>query len=307
MTRAARCRAVLAATPNQVGVVFNAQSTNEDLYALARLAFDHLHVGKAYIAGLRPGLARRHPGVGRQEPEHRGRDGDRRGPAAQPARPVERPEGGRGDGADRRRHAGRARRGRRARGAAAGTAAGAGRDRHAPGRGRRRPPTSRCRSPSGPRSTARSPTAWAWSSACAPPCRPPATRCPAGRSCRTWRASSAPRWSTVEAKAVFAEAKQKLPFMKRRTGAGRCCPCSSASPTREADAAMDIRQRSVRGGHRHRQDPVPGARLPDAAGVDPDLGRAAAVRDDAGPAGPEPRQHRPDQGLGASPTSSPTR
>jgi len=47
--------AVLAATPNQVGVVFNAQSTNEDLYALARLAFDHLHIGKAYIAGLDQG------------------------------------------------------------------------------------------------------------------------------------------------------------------------------------------------------------------------------------------------------------
>jgi len=47
--------AVLAATPAQVGVVFNAQSTNEDLYALARLAFDHLHVGKAYIAGLDQG------------------------------------------------------------------------------------------------------------------------------------------------------------------------------------------------------------------------------------------------------------
>jgi len=46
---------VLAATPNKVGVVFNAQSTNEDLYALARLAFDHLHVGKAYIAGLDQG------------------------------------------------------------------------------------------------------------------------------------------------------------------------------------------------------------------------------------------------------------
>ena len=56
----ARCS---TATPNQVGVVFNAQSTNEDLYALARLAFDHLHVGKAYIAGLDQGWQRRHPGV----------------------------------------------------------------------------------------------------------------------------------------------------------------------------------------------------------------------------------------------------
>jgi NADH-quinone oxidoreductase subunit G len=48
-------QAVLSASPNKVGVVFNAQSTNEDLYALARLAFDHLHVGKAYIAGLDQG------------------------------------------------------------------------------------------------------------------------------------------------------------------------------------------------------------------------------------------------------------
>jgi NADH-quinone oxidoreductase subunit G len=47
--------AVLAANAGQVGVVFNAQSTNEDLYALARLAFDHLHVGKAYLAGLDQG------------------------------------------------------------------------------------------------------------------------------------------------------------------------------------------------------------------------------------------------------------
>jgi NADH-quinone oxidoreductase subunit G len=50
-----RLRAALDAGPARVGVVFNAQSTNEDLYALARLAFDHLHVGKAYIAGLDQG------------------------------------------------------------------------------------------------------------------------------------------------------------------------------------------------------------------------------------------------------------
>ena len=73
-TPARALRAVLDAAPGQVGVVFNAQSTNEDLYALARLAFDHLHVGKAYLAGLRPGLERRHPASRRQEPEHRGRD-----------------------------------------------------------------------------------------------------------------------------------------------------------------------------------------------------------------------------------------
>jgi NADH-quinone oxidoreductase subunit G len=50
-----RLRPVLDAAPGRVGVVFNAQSTNEDLYALARLAFDHLRIGKAYLAGLDQG------------------------------------------------------------------------------------------------------------------------------------------------------------------------------------------------------------------------------------------------------------
>jgi NADH-quinone oxidoreductase subunit G len=44
-------RMVLDASPAKVGVVFNAQSTNEDLYALAKLSFEHLRVGKAYLAG----------------------------------------------------------------------------------------------------------------------------------------------------------------------------------------------------------------------------------------------------------------
>jgi NADH-quinone oxidoreductase subunit G len=48
-------KAALDAGPGQVGVVFNAQSTNEDLYALARLTFDHLRLGKAYLAGLDQG------------------------------------------------------------------------------------------------------------------------------------------------------------------------------------------------------------------------------------------------------------
>ncbi len=48
-------RAALDASPNTVGVVFNAQSTNEDLYALGRLAFDHLRIGRAYMAGLDQG------------------------------------------------------------------------------------------------------------------------------------------------------------------------------------------------------------------------------------------------------------
>jgi NADH-quinone oxidoreductase subunit G len=48
-------RAALDANVNTVGVVFNAQSTNEDLYALGRLAFDHLRVGRAYLAGLDQG------------------------------------------------------------------------------------------------------------------------------------------------------------------------------------------------------------------------------------------------------------
>jgi NADH-quinone oxidoreductase subunit G len=48
-------RAALDAGPAGVGVVMNAQSTNEDLYALARLAFDHLGLGKVYLAGLDQG------------------------------------------------------------------------------------------------------------------------------------------------------------------------------------------------------------------------------------------------------------
>jgi NADH-quinone oxidoreductase subunit G len=48
-------RAALDANPAAVGVVMNAQSTNEDLYALAKLTFDHLGLGKAYLAGLDQG------------------------------------------------------------------------------------------------------------------------------------------------------------------------------------------------------------------------------------------------------------
>lgn len=48
-------RAALDAGAAGVGVVMNAQSTNEDLYALARLTFDHLGLGKAYLAGLDQG------------------------------------------------------------------------------------------------------------------------------------------------------------------------------------------------------------------------------------------------------------
>jgi NADH-quinone oxidoreductase subunit G len=38
-----------------LGVVFSAQSTNEDLHALARLAFEHLGIERAYLAGREPG------------------------------------------------------------------------------------------------------------------------------------------------------------------------------------------------------------------------------------------------------------
>jgi NADH-quinone oxidoreductase subunit G len=43
--------AALDADASKVGVVFSAQATNEDLYLLERLAFEHLRVGKAYLAG----------------------------------------------------------------------------------------------------------------------------------------------------------------------------------------------------------------------------------------------------------------
>jgi NADH-quinone oxidoreductase subunit G len=48
-------RAALDAGPAKVGVLFNAQSTNEDLHALARLAFEHLGLAKAYLAGVDEG------------------------------------------------------------------------------------------------------------------------------------------------------------------------------------------------------------------------------------------------------------
>ncbi len=44
-------RAALDANPAEVGVVMSAQSTNEDLYALAKLSFEHLGLGKAYLSG----------------------------------------------------------------------------------------------------------------------------------------------------------------------------------------------------------------------------------------------------------------
>ncbi|HVR03560.1 MAG TPA: 2Fe-2S iron-sulfur cluster-binding protein [Polyangia bacterium] len=46
-----RLRTVIDQGPGRLGVVFNATSPNEDLYALAKLAFDHLGVGRAYLAG----------------------------------------------------------------------------------------------------------------------------------------------------------------------------------------------------------------------------------------------------------------
>ena len=48
-------RAALDQDPAKVGVVFSAQSTNEDLYALSRLAFETLGAGRAYLAGLDQG------------------------------------------------------------------------------------------------------------------------------------------------------------------------------------------------------------------------------------------------------------
>ena len=40
---------------SRVGVVFSAQSTNEDLYALARLAFENVGLTRAYLAGMDQG------------------------------------------------------------------------------------------------------------------------------------------------------------------------------------------------------------------------------------------------------------
>lgn len=47
---ASRLRAALDEEPGAVAVVLSASSTNEDLYAAARLAFDHLKIERAYLA-----------------------------------------------------------------------------------------------------------------------------------------------------------------------------------------------------------------------------------------------------------------
>jgi NADH-quinone oxidoreductase subunit G len=52
---AALLRSVLDVDPSRVGVVFSAQSTNEDLYALSRLAFHTLGLSRTYLAGLDQG------------------------------------------------------------------------------------------------------------------------------------------------------------------------------------------------------------------------------------------------------------
>lgn len=48
-------RGALDRDAGRVGVVFSAQSTNEDLYALSRLAFENVGVTRAYLAGLDQG------------------------------------------------------------------------------------------------------------------------------------------------------------------------------------------------------------------------------------------------------------
>ena len=130
--------------------------------------------------------------------------------------------------------------------------------------------------------------AWAWSSACAP--RVP----PAGDSLPGWEILVAPgaqagrhAWTSPRPKAVFAEAKQKLPFMKDADWGRPMLPVQLrfAELARLTPTAM-LQLRPARLPRRSRridQDPVHDAGLPDAAGVDPDLAGAAAVGDDAGP------------------------
>ena len=48
-------RATLDQAPGRIGVVFSAQSTNEDLYTLARLTWESLGATRAYVAGIDQG------------------------------------------------------------------------------------------------------------------------------------------------------------------------------------------------------------------------------------------------------------
>ena len=212
-TRAAR-GARRVARPS-VGVVFNAQSTNEDLYALARLAFDHLGAQQGLPRRPRPGLERRHPRLAptrTRTPPARSRSARaacaRCSISPTTSRPARSP-----------RCSSSARDGVLGKDAAPGAlpldrletlvVLGTHRTRSPPPRKVALPLAGLGRGGRHVHQPARHGAA-----ACAPPSRPRATRCPAGRSSRTSRASSAPRWTSPSAKAVFVEAKQKLPFMK---------------------------------------------------------------------------------------------
>ena len=266
---------------------------------------------RAGAAGVRPparrqGVHRRpRPGLAAttswcradKNPNTAGAHGDRRGPAAQPARSVERPEGGRGHGADRRSatqgvlgEAPAARRcrsiacrrwSRSARTATRVTAAAhvalpladVGRDRrhvhqqagHGPAHARRRAAAGRRAAGLGD---------------------PVAPGAQAGR-----------HHGVREAKAVFAEAKQKLPFMKDADWGA--ADAAGAAPLRELarlTRRMQLRQHRVRGGRARSSRSlfmVLGFVMP-LASILTWVERRQS-RDDAGPPRSQPRQHRPDQ------------
>ena len=90
-------RTALDAGAGKVGVVFNAAVDERGPLRPRPLGFRSPPGRQGLPGRARSGVERRHPGVRRQEPEHRGRSSHRRGTAAEPARPRQRPQGRRPD------------------------------------------------------------------------------------------------------------------------------------------------------------------------------------------------------------------
>ena len=317
-TRRKRLRAALDASARQVGVVFNAQPTNEDHYALARLAFDHLRRRQASTS---PGAAR----AGSDDilrradinPNTAGAMAIGAGRLRSAARPGQRPaRRARSTRCSSSARDGVLRRGRRRaalpldrletlvvdRHAHATRVAAAAQRRAAAGR-------------RGPRSTARSPTAWASCSACTPRSPPPGDALPgweilshlARKLGATMELRRRPRRSSHEAAAEAA--------VHEGRGLG-AADAARAAPLRELARLTVTTFFSY--GHTRLPSSVtalikillPDPRLRDAARVAAHVDGAPAVRDDAGPPRSEPRQHRLPSSAscsGASSTSSPTR
>ena len=165
---------------------------------------------------------------------------------------------------------------------------------------------SRCPTATGPSTAARSRTARATCSACTPPFAPPGQAIPGWEAVvrlaqRHRRASCA--WT--HARDVFKDMTAAVPAWNALTWAREARPL--AAPLRREPrlsrlaTSMQPRPSTADPRLARHQVAVPDPRARDAARLAPDVDRAPAERDDAGPPRSQPRQHRPDQAEGHPP------